>query len=64
MVRTRVKRRLRHLLGDHVGGLPAGTLLVLRAQPAAAEASSADLGRELTRGLARLGLLREGPVPA
>lgn len=61
VVRTRVKRRLRHLMRDHAAGLPAGALVVLRAQPAAAAASYDDLGRELARGLRRTGLL-EAPV--
>lgn len=61
VVRNRVKRRLRHLARDHVSGLPAGAVLVLRALPAAAEASSAQLGADLDRAVRRL--VREG-VPS
>lgn len=53
VVRTRVKRRLRHLLRARVGEWPAGSVVVVRALPAAAEASSSVLGRDLERCLAR-----------
>jgi ribonuclease P protein component len=53
VVRNRVKRRLRHLMRERVAGLEPGTLVVVRAQPAAAGASSAELGAELDRCLAR-----------
>ena len=52
VTRNLVKRRLRHLVREHLAVLPAGGLLVLRAQPAAAQASSAELGAELARCLA------------
>lgn len=51
VVRTSVKRRLRHLLAERVPGLPAGSRVVVRASPATAVASSADLGAELDRAL-------------
>jgi ribonuclease P protein component len=54
VVRNRVRRRLRHLCADRLGGLPAGSILVVRALPAAAEADSALLGRELDAALKRL----------
>jgi ribonuclease P protein component len=54
VVRHRVARRLRHLLATRLPGLPAGTRLVVRAAPAAASATSADLGADLDRALARL----------
>jgi ribonuclease P protein component len=54
VVRSRVKRRLRHLLRERLSGLPAGGVLVVRAQPSAATASSATLGRELDRLLGRV----------
>lgn len=54
VVRSRVQRRLRHQVAAYVDQLPAGSRLVVRALPAAAEASSADLGTDLARALARL----------
>jgi ribonuclease P protein component len=51
VTRTKVKRRLRHLVREHLAGLPAGSMVVLRAQPAAAEATYAALGEELARCL-------------
>jgi ribonuclease P protein component len=53
VTRNAVKRRLRHLLGERLAGLPAGAELVVRALPAAAEASSVDLGADLDRALER-----------
>ncbi|ROR92926.1 ribonuclease P protein component [Nocardioides aurantiacus] len=53
VTRNLVKRRLRHLVADRVDRLPDHALLVVRALPAAAEASYDVLGRELDRGLAR-----------
>lgn len=54
VTRNRVKRRLRHLMRERVAGLADGSLLVVRAQPAAAGATYADLGEELDRCLARV----------
>ncbi len=54
VVRNRVKRRLRHLMRERVQTLPAGSLVVVRALPAAASASYADLGGDLDRCLARV----------
>ena len=51
VVRHRVSRRLRHLLAPRLGGLPAGALLVVRALPPAADASTAELGDDLDAGL-------------
>jgi ribonuclease P protein component len=59
VVRHRVSRRLRHLLRDRLETLDvvaAGTDLVVRAQPAAADATSAELAEDLDAALARLGL--------
>jgi ribonuclease P protein component len=53
VVRSTVARRLRHLLRDRVGDLPAGTRLVVRAAPAAATADSAALGADLDAALSR-----------
>lgn len=56
VTRHRVSRRLRHLLRPRLEGLPPGTDLVVRAQPAAADATSAQLGDDLDAALARLRL--------
>jgi len=47
VVRHRVTRRLRVLVRPLLTDLPAGSDLVVRALPAAATASSAELGRDL-----------------
>ena len=60
VTRNRVKRRLRHLMRERVAGLDRGSLLVVRALPAAAEATYAELGAELDRCLARV----DGPMKA
>jgi ribonuclease P protein component len=54
VVRHRVSRRLRHLMRDRLGTLPTGCSLVVRALPAAAAASSAELGIDLDAALRRL----------
>ncbi len=54
VVRNRVKRRLRHLAREHLSLLPGAAVLVVRALPAASTASSAELGADLTRCLARV----------
>jgi ribonuclease P protein component len=54
VTRNRVKRRLRHLMRERVVGLDEGSVLVVRALPAAAAATYADLGTELDRCLARV----------
>jgi ribonuclease P protein component len=54
VVRTRVKRRLRHVCAARLDLLPTGTEVVLRALPPAATASSADLGADLDRCLRSL----------
>jgi ribonuclease P protein component len=51
-----VSRRLRHLLRPRLEALPSGTDLVVRAQPAAADATSDELGADLDAALARLRL--------
>ena len=55
VARNRVKRRLRHLARVHLDRLPAGAVLVVRALPAAASASSARRGADLERCLAPSG---------
>ncbi|HST64132.1 MAG TPA: ribonuclease P protein component [Mycobacteriales bacterium] len=59
VVRHRTSRQLRHLVRDRLDRLPTGSLLVVRALPAAAAADSATLGRDLDAALTRL-----LPVPA
>jgi len=56
VTRNRVKRRLRHLVRARVDRLQDGSLLVVRALPASAGATFADLGAELDRCLARVGV--------
>ena len=60
VVRNRVARRLRHLLRSRLAQLPPGVLLVIRAMPSAATASSAELAVDLDAALRRLRLV--GPV--
>ncbi|HEX2810607.1 MAG TPA: ribonuclease P protein component [Kineosporiaceae bacterium] len=53
VVRTRVKRRLRALLAARIDGIPPGILVVVRANPAAAAASSQVLASDLEVALPR-----------
>ncbi|OFS07354.1 MULTISPECIES: ribonuclease P protein component [Kytococcus] len=53
VVRSRVQRRLRHLVADRLADLPAGHDLVVRAHPASATAEWSALVRDLDRCLAR-----------
>ena len=52
--RNAVRRRLRHLMRERLHLLPPGSTLVVRALPAAAGASSAELGEDLDAALRRL----------
>ncbi|WP_010313202.1 ribonuclease P protein component [Saccharopolyspora spinosa] len=63
VVRHRVTRRLRHLMRDLLPALPAGTLVVVRALPPAAGASSRELGADLDVVLRKLRVLSPD-VPA
>ncbi len=54
VTRNRVQRRLRHLAREHLTALPGSGVLVVRALPAAADATSAELGADLTRCLGRV----------
>ncbi len=47
MVRNRVKRRLRAIMADVVGTLPAGSRVVVRALPASATATYGALGADV-----------------
>lgn len=55
VARNRVKRRLRHLTREHLTELPGRGVLVVRANPVAADADHTALERDLVRGMARLG---------
>ncbi len=54
VVRNQVKRRLRAVLRSRLDGLPAGSVLVVRALPPAAAARSGALAADIDAGLARL----------
>lgn len=54
VVRNRTKRRLRALMAARVAAVPAGTDLVIRANPVAAQANSASLAVELDTLLAKV----------
>ncbi len=56
VVRHRVSRRLRHVSSRRLGDLPAGSLIVVRATPAAAAAGSTELAGDLDRALHALGV--------
>ena len=62
VARHRVQRRLRHLVRDRLAILPRGSTVVVRAAPAAASATSAELGADLDAALTRVlqSLTREG----
>ena len=53
VVRNRVKRRLRHLMRERLDAVPAGSRVVVRANPPAAAADSAQLAEHLDSALAR-----------
>jgi ribonuclease P protein component len=54
VTRNRVKRRLRELVRGYLQSLPGGSLLVVRANAAAAHASQADLAADLDLVIRRL----------
>lgn len=47
VVRNRTKRRLRAVVATELAGIPSGADVVVRAQPAAAQATSAQLSEAL-----------------
>lgn len=53
VVRNTVRRRLKALCAEALGGVPAGSSVVIRALPTSSTASFADLRADLTRCLAR-----------
>ncbi|ADP85170.1 ribonuclease P protein component [Pseudofrankia inefficax] len=63
VTRNQVRRRLREQTRSRLASVPAGTLLVIRALPAAAEASSAELGLALDRGFAAVRSARARSSP-
>ena len=54
VTRNRVKRRLRELMRGYLQLLPGGSLLVVRANAAAAHASQPDLNSDLDSVISRL----------
>jgi ribonuclease P protein component len=51
VIRNTVRRRLRHLVAERIPQLPAGTAVVVRALPAAAQEPYARLGADLDAAL-------------
>jgi ribonuclease P protein component len=56
VIRNLVKRRLRHVVKDFLAALPPSSELVVRAQPASATMTSAELRVALARCLQRVGV--------
>lgn len=54
VVRNRTKRRLRAIMGSRLSGIPLGCDVVVRANPAAARATYAELCRDVGRLLERV----------
>ena len=54
VVRNRVRRRLRHLARERLVSLPGSAVLVVRALPPAAGATTAELAADLDRALDRV----------
>lgn len=54
VLRNRVQRRLRHLAREQLSALPGSAVLVVRALPPAADASSTELADDLARCLQRV----------
>lgn len=54
VLRNEVRRRLRHVTRQRVPSLPHGSVLVVRAQAAAAGRSSAELAADVDAALRRL----------
>jgi ribonuclease P protein component len=60
VVRNTVRRRLRQLVRAHLAELRPGSVLVVRALPAAADASSAQLAEDLAAALRSAARTRTG----
>jgi ribonuclease P protein component len=54
VVRNKVRRRLRHIVAERLHRLPAGSLLVVRANPKAATARNDELAADVDAALDRL----------
>jgi ribonuclease P protein component len=54
VARHRVARKIRHVVANHVEQLPDGCSIVVRALPAAAEATSAELDADFTILMSRV----------
>lgn len=54
VIRNTVRRRLKAVCAEAISGVPQGTDVVIRALPASATASFAELRADVTRCLARL----------
>lgn len=54
VTRNRVKRRLRHIAREQISSLPGSAVLVIRALPAAADASYAELATDFASTWARV----------
>jgi ribonuclease P protein component len=54
VVRHRVARKMRHVVANHVEQLPDGCCMVVRALPAAVEATSAELDTDFTTLMSRV----------
>lgn len=54
VVRHRVTRRLRAQMWDRLSRIPLGSDIVIRANPAVSQASSAEIGETLDQLLARV----------
>jgi ribonuclease P protein component len=63
VTRNTVRRRLRHLVRAHLSGLPAGSVLVVRALPPAARAPYAHLDVDLTAALRSVTRARNNDHP-
>lgn len=56
VIRHRVARRLRHMCHQMISELPSDTDVVIRALPGAADASSAELLRQMRTAMRKLGV--------
>lgn len=54
VIRNTVRRRLKAVCAEAIAGVPEGTDVVIRALPASATASFAELRADVTRCLSRL----------
>jgi ribonuclease P protein component len=61
VVRNKVKRRLRHLVGQRLSAYPNGTTLIVRALPGAADKDFRELGADLDAALAAAARPRRQP---